>query len=76
MGFTPSAGLPPVPTQACSWTALPLALRMTLKGAACKSQVRKRRRENMGLNIKEGSAAQSMVIVPLYQGDMYTVLPV
>lgn len=53
MGFTSSAGLPPVPTQACPWTALPLAMTMTLKGAVYESQVRKLRRENMGLNIKE-----------------------
>ena len=76
MGFTPSAGLLPVPTQVCPWTALPLAMIMTLNGAARESQVRKLKRENMGLNIKEGSAAQSMVIAPVYQGDMYTVLPV
>lgn len=25
----------------------------------------------MGLSIKEGSAAQSIVIVPVYHGDMY-----
>lgn len=72
----PSAGLPAVPTQACPWTALPLAMTMTLRGVARESQVRKLRRENMGLNIKEGSAAQSMVIAPVYQGHMYTVLPI
>jgi len=48
---------------------------MTMKGAARESQVRKLRRENMGLNTEEGSAAQSMVIAPVYQGDMYTVQP-
>lgn len=47
---------------------------MTLKGAAYESQVRKLRRENMGLNIKEDWAAQSMVTAPVYQGHMYTVV--
>lgn len=74
MGFTPSAGLPPVPTQACPWTALPLPMKMTLKGAAHVSSVRKVRRENMRLNVKVGSSAQSRVVVPPCRGDMYTVL--
>lgn len=48
---------------------LSLAAMFTLKGAAHESQMRKLRRDNVGLNIKDGLAAQSIIAAPLYQED-------
>lgn len=64
MGFIPSERLPLLSTQAC-----PLGTMLTLKGATHERQIRKLRRDNVSLNIKEGLAAQSIITAPLYQGD-------
>lgn len=69
MGFIPSAGLPLLSTQACPWAALPLATTLTLKDAAHGTQIKKLGRDYVDLNIKEGSAAQSIITAPLYEGD-------